>query len=566
MESERINLKPNFKTLSDRNLMEYTFCQQEPGAIQEYQLEMLANNRIPGLLQSDVIRVDDEIRLSFDITSRISLKKLFERREIGRDEFLKLLKQIVALLDGLDEYLLEGGGVVFDSQYIFVNPQDLSMEMAYLPLKEIPQTLESLKNLLLNSIIHDIRFRNEAADNFIQRLIELLKAQSLNNSALKAYVQAMEDKSLSAPHSFPNEVMHQNIKASASEEALKETKAKIPFGIVRGGTLIPLRGLKLVKWHYPSRSYYILGSVLGAFLILGLALSFTETLSVQNPDFLLSLFGYLMIGGAVTYLVYTKLFTPDKRIESNEEKKGTPVSTPKPKKNGLYMPSQRVTPRMEVHSKPQPLQSLQPQQPSLPPQSPQSLHLPQPHKSPAYVNKVFSSPGYGLDKDNTEVGATLDPRPLKQDQLSPSSYSSSPLNQKPYEPSLKLSQISLREHTEDRTVLLDGAALNLPCLKGLHENVSETIVLSHFPFMLGRLDGQVDYCFKNPAVGKLHAEITKTSEGYFISDMNTRNGTLVEGERLEPTRVYKVENGSRITFANEEFLFYEGRRENQIEA
>ncbi len=519
MDTERFNPKPSFKTLSGRNLMEYTFYQEEAGAILEYQLEMLANNHIPGLLPSEVIRVNDEIRLSFDITSHISMKKLFERREVGREEFLNFLKQIIALLEGLDEYLLEGGGVVFDNQLIFVNPQDLSMAFAYLPLKEMPQTLESLKSLLLHSIIYDIRFRNEPSDNFVQRLIELLKAQELNASALKAYVKAMEEKTVSLPQSFSHEMAQQQTKASSPVEPQKEHKVKTPFGLKKPepqnmqkphSPQNPSQQQKVIKWDYPSKSYIILGSVLAAFLLLGIALSFTETLSIHNPDFFLSLFGYLMIGGAVTYLIYTKLFTQDKRVEKAVSKKAAPIQPPKPKKNALYMPTQRITPRLET--KPTPI----------------------PPKSMAYVNKAFAIPEPGLNQAKFEAGVALEPRGT-----------------------------GLREHTEDHTVLLDAAVLNHPYLKGLHENISETIVLFSFPFMLGRLDGQVDYCFKNPAVGKLHAEISKSQEGYFITDMNTRNGTLIEGERLEPTKVYKLENGTHVTFANEEFIFYEGRKENQ---
>ena len=79
--------------------------------------------------------------------------------------------------------------------------------------------------------------------------------------------------------------------------------------------------------------------------------------------------------------------------------------------------------------------------------------------------------------------------------------------------------------------------------------------------MIGRLEEQVDYCLKNPAIGKLHAEIKKTSEGYFITDMNSRNSTFINGERLEPSQDYKLENDAHITFANEEFIFCEGRED-----
>ena len=111
---------------------------------------------------------------------------------------------------------------------------------------------------------------------------------------------------------------------------------------------------------------------------------------------------------------------------------------------------------------------------------------------------------------------------------------------------------------QDRTVILNAGNLNLPYLKRTLGNSTETIIIKQFPFMLGRLVNQVDYCINNPAVGKLHAEISKINESYFISDMNSRNGTIINGERIEPTKKSIIKNGDRITLGNEEFLFYCG--------
>ena len=82
--------------------------------------------------------------------------------------------------------------------------------------------------------------------------------------------------------------------------------------------------------------------------------------------------------------------------------------------------------------------------------------------------------------------------------------------------------------------------------------------------MLGRLKEQVDYCIKNPAVGKMHAEIKKSADGYLITDINSRNSTYINDERLEPSNDYKLINGAHITIANEEFIFFEGKQEMQI--
>ena len=106
----------------------------------------------------------------------------------------------------------------------------------------------------------------------------------------------------------------------------------------------------------------------------------------------------------------------------------------------------------------------------------------------------------------------------------------------------------------DSTVLLGAGNITIPYLKRAKN--SEIVVLKSFPFMIGRLSEQVDYCLQNPAVGKLHAEITKEGDEYFITDMNSRNGTMINGRQIMPGVGQSIDSGDIITFANEEFSFY----------
>jgi len=39
--------------------------------------------------------------------------------------------------------------------------------------------------------------------------------------------------------------------------------------------------------------------------------------------------------------------------------------------------------------------------------------------------------------------------------------------------------------------------------------------------------------------------------------MNTRNGTFINGIRIEPNMEHPLKNGDRIMLANEEFQFFE---------
>lgn len=59
----------------------------------------------------------------------------------------------------------------------------------------------------------------------------------------------------------------------------------------------------------------------------------------------------------------------------------------------------------------------------------------------------------------------------------------------------------------------------------------------------------------NSAVSRRHAKIYCENEMYEIEDLNSTNGTYVNGEKIAGGERRKLENGTRIKLANEEFVF-----------
>ncbi|MEO6398062.1 MAG: FhaA domain-containing protein [Tepidiformaceae bacterium] len=73
--------------------------------------------------------------------------------------------------------------------------------------------------------------------------------------------------------------------------------------------------------------------------------------------------------------------------------------------------------------------------------------------------------------------------------------------------------------------------------------------LSHTPFSIGRGPGN-DLVLPVLSVSRLHAEIVKTPTGVTIRDLGSRNGILVNGERVAE---YPLEDGGRVTIGDIEF-------------
>lgn len=102
----------------------------------------------------------------------------------------------------MERYLLDSDGIVFDSAYIFADPQNLELGYVYLPAKKRNKGSDSLKAFLLDAIINDIRFIDEPSDNFIQRLIEMLKDPEFEESSLKKYLKEIDRANLVHIHSI----------------------------------------------------------------------------------------------------------------------------------------------------------------------------------------------------------------------------------------------------------------------------------------------------------------------------------------------------------------------------
>lgn len=69
---------------------------------------------------------------------------------------------------------------------------------------------------------------------------------------------------------------------------------------------------------------------------------------------------------------------------------------------------------------------------------------------------------------------------------------------------------------------------------------------------LGRR-GSNDIIIKNPYVSKNHFKIVKDEENYFLEDLDSANGTYLNGEILEDA--VELKNGDILKVGNIEFLF-----------
>lgn len=81
-----------------------------------------------------------------------------------------------------------------------------------------------------------------------------------------------------------------------------------------------------------------------------------------------------------------------------------------------------------------------------------------------------------------------------------------------------------------------------------------SISINSDQFVIGRKESMCDYVIPNMKISKRHACIERVGNRFKVKDLNSTNHTFVEGEIIDSEGVY-IEHGTRISFAEEEFIF-----------
>ena len=114
------------------------------------------------------------------------------------------------------------------------------------------------------------------------------------------------------------------------------------------------------------------------------------------------------------------------------------------------------------------------------------------------------------------------------------------------------------EEKPEETILLAyaGKGERFRRLHYIGTRQQEDIILTNYPFMVGKADSGNDYCLSYPFVSRVHFRIDKDEDGrYYITDANSRNGLLINDESLNATETREIFPGDRIELGDLVFLF-----------
>ena len=131
---------------------------------------------------------------------------------------------------------------------------------------------------------------------------------------------------------------------------------------------------------------------------------------------------------------------------------------------------------------------------------------------------------------------------------------------------LGIENLELVERIGDTTVIISSdeyvEEVIYPFMERVLENDSsfseefaERFKIFKDNFTIGRISEYSDYVISSRVIGQTHALINLENGKYFITDLNSKNGTYVNGERLAPGERREIFNNDVIGLVNFKYMF-----------
>lgn len=166
--------------------------------------------------------------------------------------------------------------------------------------------------------------------------------------------------------------------------------------------------------------------------------------------------------------------------------------------------------------------------------------------SEAQVNTGLDNE-YGKQKDNNEYDNMVTAKVIDEEEEQPAQYGNTMLLSD-YLNMLKDNKLTLKITDTDSEIPLyvkkaDG-----------YEAVIEKLEPDSYPCTIGSLEESSDIYIASPIISKMHACIIKDEDKFYIEDMNSTNGTFINGERIAMHNKMCLSDGDALRIASYEFV------------
>lgn len=532
-------------------------------------LGMITNNKIDGIVPTLFTQSDTDRFIKYNISAKVSAKE-FLSGVVNKKRLLGVFISVLKAIKSTEEYMIDARSLLIDLEHIYVDVSKCDAMLVCLPLvrqnesvnipmffKQIMFSTQFDQNENCDYVAQIINYLNStpvfSVDAF-EKLLMDIDADNLNIAASKAVAgqqkpvqpqsqsQSQQPKPMQpAMNQLKNTQVQTNMPSQGKMQSQRETQSA-------NNVVQPNQVNFAVPNMNPQNQNRINNNVQMGTNISG---TYVETTS-EKP---MSMFGLL-----------THYSKENKQIY--ERQKAQRKAQKEAEKNGAAMPSQNVKasnasfaiPGQPPQQRPQPAQA-QPQ--PVMPQQPQ---------------QQFAQPQRQFTQSNQPQRQFAQPQPMPQAQQKPvqqvqqkpvqNQNANTGMTGNPSVPPQILENMTKAGNFGETTVLGVGSEAGETTVLGtsqaqiikpylLRIKNNERIELNKPVFRIGKERSYVDYFVSdNTAVSRSHANIINKDNEFYIVDTNSTNHTYVNGSMIQSNVETKIEHGTKIRLANEDFEFF----------
>lgn len=532
-------------------------------------LGMITNNKIDGIVPTLFTQSDTDRFIKYNISAKVSAKE-FLSGVVNKKRLLGVFISVLKAIKSTEEYMIDARSLLIDLEHIYVDVSKCDAMLVCLPLvrqnesvnipmffKQIMFSTQFDQNENCDYVAQIINYLNStpvfSVDAF-EKLLMDIDADNLNIAASKAVVgqqkpvqpqsqsQSQQPKPMQpAMNQLKNTQVQTNMPSQGKMQSQRETQSA-------NNVVQPNQVNFAVPNMNPQNQNRINNNVQMGTNISG---TYVETTSEKQ----MSMFGLL-----------THYSKENKQIY--ERQKAQRKAQKEAEKNGAAMPGQNVKasnasfaiPGQPPQQRPQPAQA-QPQ--NVMPQQPQQQFV-QPQRQFTQSNqpqRQFEQP-QPMPQAQQKPAQQVQPQPVQNQNTNTG------MTGNPSVPPQILENMTKAGNFGETTVLGVGSEAGETTVLGtsqaqiikpylLRIKNNERIELNKPVFRIGKERSYVDYFVSdNTAVSRSHANIINKDNEFYIVDTNSTNHTYVNGSMIQSNVETKIEHGTKIRLANEDFEFF----------
>ena len=532
-------------------------------------LGMITNNKIDGIVPTLFTQSDTDRFIKYNISAKVSAKE-FLSGVVNKKRLLGVFISVLKAIKSTEEYMIDARSLLIDLEHIYVDVSKCDAMLVCLPLvrqnesvnipmffKQIMFSTQFDQNENCDYVAQIINYLNStpvfSVDAF-EKLLMDIDADNLNIAASKAVAgqqkpvqpqsqsQSQQPKPMQpAMNQLKNTQVQTNMPSQGKMQSQRETQSA-------NNVVQPNQVNFAVPNMNPQNQNRINNNVQMGTNISG---TYVETTSEKQ----MSMFGLL-----------THYSKENKQIY--ERQKAQRKAQKEAEKNGAAMPGQNVKasntsfaiPGQPPQQRPQPAQA-QPQ--PVMPQQPQQQFV-QPQRQFTQSNQ----PQRQFEQPQPMPQAQQKPAQQAQPQPVQNQNTNTGMTGNPSVPPQILENMTRAGNFGETTVLGVGSEAGETTVLGtsqaqiikpylLRIKNNERIELNKPVFRIGKERSYVDYFVSdNTAVSRSHANIINKDNEFYIVDTNSTNHTYVNGSMIQSNVETKIEHGTKIRLANEDFEFF----------